>query len=197
MMPTIKLEKVHARALQPVKGTIGAACFDLFAVMDCEIKPGEVVQLSTGWKVEVPPDHALMVYSRSGQGFKNKVTLVNGTGVIDSDYRGPLMVGLRNDGSETYYQPYGKAIAQAMLVYVPFTTLEVTEKLSETERGANGFGSTDSKHCDKAVEGYECSRAKHHEGPCAAFLESGPDMDGIATPKGPEPSPIMPSRHLK
>lgn len=177
-MPYIKLKKVHPKAITPSKGTAGAACFDLFAVMDCEVKPGEIVRLSTGWGIEIPQDHALMVYSRSGQGFNNQVTLVNGTGIIDSDYRGTLMIGLRNDSSETYFQPYGKAIAQAMLVYVPFTQLELVSELSETDRGANGFGSTDSKHCDKAVEGWECSRAKNHEGPCAVM-------------------PIMDSRHLE
>lgn len=180
-MPSIKLKKVHTAAITPVKGTAGAACYDLFAVMDCEIKPGEVVRLSTGWDIEVPPDHALMVYSRSGQGFKNQVTLVNGTGVIDSDYRGTLMIGLRNDSKETYFQPYGQAIAQAMLVYVPFTQLELVSELSETDRGANGFGSTD-RFCDKAPEGWKCSRVKGHEGPCAA---------------SPVGSPIMTSRHLK
>lgn len=143
-MPTIKLKKVHPAAIEPSKGTRGAACFDLFAVKDVELKPGEMLRVGVGFEIEVPPDHALMIYSRSGQGFNNKVTLVNGTGVIDSDYRGHVLVGLQNNGSETYFQPYGKAIAQAMLVYVPFTSLEFTEDLSETDRGANGFGSTDT-----------------------------------------------------
>lgn len=142
-MPTIKLKQIHSKAISPVKGSGGAACYDLFAVTDCEIKPGEMVCLRTGWEIEIPPDHALMIYSRSGQGFNSKVTLVNGTGVIDSDYRGEVAVGLQNNGSETYFQPYGKAVAQAMLIYVPLTTLDVTDELSETERGANGFGSTD------------------------------------------------------
>lgn len=180
-MPCVKLKKVHPKAITPSKGTAGAACFDLFAVMDCEIKPGEIIRLSTGWGIGIPQDYALMIYSRSGQGFNNQVTLVNGTGIIDSDYRGTLMIGLRNDSRETYFQPYGKAIAQAMLVYVPFTQLELLSELSETDRGANGFGSTD-RFCDKAPEGWKCSRVKDHEGPCAA---------------SPTGSPIMTSRHLK
>ena len=155
MMPTIKLKKVHPNAITPSKGTVGAACFDLYALKDVEIKPGEMVRVGIGFEIEIPSDHALMIYSRSGQGFNNRVTLVNGTGVIDSDYRGHVLVGLQNNGSEVYFQPYGKAIAQAMLVYVPFTTLEITSELSETKRGANGFGSTDgspimgSRHLEK------------------------------------------------
>lgn len=145
MMPTIKLKKVNAKAITPQKATSGSACFDLFAMKDVEIQPGEMVRVGIGFEIEVPPDHALMIYSRSGQGFNNRVTLVNGTGVIDSDYRGHVLVGLQNNSTEVYFQPYGKAIAQAMLVYVPFTSLEITDTLSETFRGENGLGSTDRR----------------------------------------------------
>lgn len=178
-MPTLQVQKQDPRAILPTRGTKDSACFDIFALDNVEIKPGEWARVSTGLIVQIPPDHVLMVYSRSGQGFNSQVTLVNGTGVIDQDYGGVVMVGLRNDGEDTYFQPYGKAIAQAMLIYRPFTTLVEVEKAQvEGERGANGFGSTDGKHCDKAVEGWECSRAKNHEGPCAAM-------------------PIMGSRHLE
>lgn len=178
-MPTLKIQRTTDKAIMPVRGTHDSACFDLFATGDVEIKAGEWARVNTGLIVEIPNDHVLLVFSRSGQGFNSQVTLVNGTGVIDQDYGGIVMVGLRNDGDQTYFQPYGKAIAQAMLIYRPFTTLEEVEKAEvQGERGAKGFGSTDSKHCDKAVEGWECSRAKNHEGPCAAM-------------------PIMHSPHLK
>lgn len=178
-MPTLKIQRTDLRAIMPKRGTKDSACFDLFALEDVEIKPGEWKRVSTGLVAQIPNDYVLLVFSRSGQGFNNQVTLVNGTGVIDQDYGGVIMVGLRNDGKEIYLQPHGKAIAQAMLIYRPFTILEEVEKAQvEGERGANGFGSTDSKHCDKAVEGWECSRAKNHEGPCAAM-------------------PIMGSRHLE
>lgn len=178
-MPTLKIERENKLAILPKRGTKDSACFDLFAVKDVEIKPGECLLVSTGLIAQIPIDYALFIFSRSGQGFNNQVTLVNGTGIIDQDYGGVIMVGLRNDGKDTYFQPYGKAIAQAMLIYRPYTTIEEVNKAEVVgERGANGFGSTDSKHCDKAVEGYECSRAKHHEGPCAAM-------------------PIMGSRHLE
>lgn len=181
-MPTLKIERTNPRAIMPKRGTKDSACFDLFALEDVEIKPGEWKRVSTGLIAQIPNDYVLLVFSRSGQGFNNQVTLVNGTGVIDQDYGGVIMVGLRNDGKETYLQPHGKAIAQAMLVYRPFTVLEEVEKAQvEGERGANGFGSTDL-FCDKAPEGWKCSRVKDHEGPCAA---------------SPTGSPIMTSRHLK
>jgi dUTP pyrophosphatase len=146
MMPTLKIQRTDQRAIMPTRGTKDSACFDLFAVKDVEIKPGQWLRVSTGLVAEIPNDHVLLVFSRSGQGFNSQVTLVNGTGVIDQDYGGVIMVGLRNDGEETYYQPYGKAIAQAMLIYRPFTTIEEVERANvQGERGANGFGSTDAK----------------------------------------------------
>ena len=155
-MPTLKIQRTDPRAIMPKRGTKDSACFDLFAMEDVEIKPGEWKRFSTGLIAQIPNDYVLLVFSRSGQGFNNQVTLVNGTGVIDQDYGGVIMVGLRNDGNETYFQPRGKAIAQAMLIYRPFTILEEVEKAQvEGERGANGFGSTDgspimgSRHLEK------------------------------------------------
>lgn len=144
-MPTLKIQRTDPRAIMPKRGTKDSACFDLFAMEDVEIKPGEWKRFSTGLIAQIPNDYVLLVFSRSGQGFNNQVTLVNGTGVIDQDYGGVIMVGLRNDGDETYFQPRGKAIAQAMLIYRPFTVLEEVEEAHvEGERGANGFGSTDN-----------------------------------------------------
>lgn len=83
-----------------------------------------------------------MVCSRSGHGFNYGVRLSNCVGVIDSDYRGEVMVKLHNDSEDTYWVEAGDRIAQAYIVPVPRVVFEVAEQLSITERGNGGFGST-------------------------------------------------------
>ena len=84
----------------------------------------------------------MLVFSRSGHGFKNSITLVNCVGVIDSDYRGELMVKLRNDSALRFSFEPGDRIAQAMIVQLPSVQFVAVEELSDTQRGAGGFGST-------------------------------------------------------
>lgn len=86
----------------------------------------------------------MLIYSRSGHGFKHGVRLANAVGVIDSDYRGEVQVKLVNDGGMPFYVNKGDRIAQAMLVPVQQFQLAEVEDLSETARGAGGFGSTGS-----------------------------------------------------
>ena len=87
----------------------------------------------------------MMVYSRSGHGFKSGIRLANGTGVIDSDYRGEVMVKMHNDGSSAVLITAGERIAQAMIVPVSQVELTVVDELSDTARGSGGFGSTGTK----------------------------------------------------
>ena len=145
----LKICKLHPDAIVPKYQTEGAACFDIHAI-DCvqtPIFPGRSELFSTGLAFEVPEDHVLMVYSRSGHGFKNGVRLANCVGVIDSDYRGELMVRLTHDASHgpALSVAPGDRIAQAMLIKVPRVSFEVVEQLSITERGVNGLGSTGAK----------------------------------------------------
>jgi dUTP pyrophosphatase len=83
-----------------------------------------------------------MVYSRSGHGFRHRISLVNSVGVCDSDYRGSVAVGLRNDSPIRFRYCAGDRIAQAMVVPVPKVTFKEVDELTETVRGAGGFGST-------------------------------------------------------
>lgn len=145
-MTTLKIKRVHPDAIIPTRATAGSACIDLHAVQADEFKPHPVdlhaVIFRTGLAVEIPPGFVLKIYSRSGQGFKDAIRLSNCVGIIDSDYRGEIMVSLRADGETCPKVRDGDRIAQAMLVSVPpFEILEVDE-LSETVRGAGGFGST-------------------------------------------------------
>lgn len=155
----LKVKKLRPDAVMPRYATPGAACFDLHADIANEhaIGPGETITIATSLAVDVPTGHVLLIFSRSGHGFKNDVRLANCVGVIDSDYRGELMVKLRNDqapqdtfGLDVKVPGYptwlriatGDRIAQAMLVPTPKVELVEVDELSDTERGTGGFGST-------------------------------------------------------
>lgn len=128
----------------------GDACFDLRAIVLSVskipqygfISPGGFRTLRTGLIPEIPPGFCLQIFSRSGHGFKHGVRLRNGTGIIDSGYRGELMVSLANDGDDSFKYEHGDRIAQAWLIPVPVVQFELVDELSETIRGAGGLGST-------------------------------------------------------
>ena len=131
----------------PFFATLGAACFDLHAYMPTEsagVQPGDSKTFHTGLQVEVPFGYVLQIFSRSGHGFKNNVRLSNCVGIIDSDYRGEICIKLIQDElSNPYFEVRnGDRIAQAMLVEIPAVRFVDTEELSDTARGAGGFGST-------------------------------------------------------
>lgn len=149
----LRILKLHENAQVPGYATEGAACFDLHAVIDpvpfMETQTPrytEPVTIRTGLAFEVPAGHVMLIFSRSGHGFNFDTRLANCVGVIDSDYRGEVMVKLTRDPREelvpTLRFQHGDRIAQAMLVPVPRVEFEVAEQLSITERGAGGFGST-------------------------------------------------------
>jgi dUTP pyrophosphatase len=142
----VKVKKLSSTAVLPVYATSGSACFDIATTSDSvDITPGTSAVLKTDLAFEIPPGHVMMVYSRSGHGFKNGIRLANCTGVIDSDYRGELMVKLHNDSKSTFSISRGDRIAQAMIVAVDQVLFETAEDLSDTERGSGGFGSTGVK----------------------------------------------------
>lgn len=142
----IKVKKTHPDALLPAFGTIGAACFDIHALIDTEIKEGWATHegsiFDTGLSFEIPDGYAMMIYSRSGHGFKDNMRLSNCVGIIDSDYRGEVKVKLIVDsGKPAIRVKHNDRIAQGMIV--PVMQISFTEgELSETVRGTAGFGST-------------------------------------------------------
>lgn len=137
----IKFKRLIDTAFAPTYGSIGAAAVDLYAAEACYVKSGMFRIIDTGIAVELPKGYALMVYSRSGHGFKNGVRLANSVGVIDSDYRGSIKVCLHNDRWHQFDVAVGDRIAQAMIIEVP-SMVFVEGELSDTERDFNGFGST-------------------------------------------------------
>lgn len=126
----------------PEYQTAGSACFDLASVDEAFVPPGRAVTVSTGLAFEIPEGHVMLIYSRSGHGFKHGLRLGNCTGVIDSDYRGEVRVRLHNDGSAAFEVMPGDRVAQGMIIKRPAVRFEEASDLSETERGAGGFGST-------------------------------------------------------
>lgn len=141
----VKIQKLTPTAKTPTYGTDGAAAFDIYADLPdtwLGIPPGEMRAISTGIAVEVPTGHVLRIYSRSGHGYNHSVSLANCVGVIDSDYRGEVMAGLRNDGHLSFPVHHGDRIAQGIIEPIERVEFVDAEELSLTERGANGFGST-------------------------------------------------------
>jgi len=148
----LKIAKVSPTAKIPTYASAGAACFDFYADMSGDpnafhcVNHGTPALIRTGLVVEVPENHVMMIFSRSGHGFKTNIRLSNCTGIIDSDYRGELMARLTRDSNEggDVTIRHGDRIAQGMIVPIPhvlFCEVEESE-LSNTERGKSGFGST-------------------------------------------------------
>lgn len=137
-------EKIGTDIPLPYYATAGAAAMDLHACIDAPIAlpAGERVLIPTGLAVAIPAGYVGIVAVRSSMGIKNGVTLANGIGVIDSDYRGPLGVCLLNTTGEPYTVQPGDRVAQLMLLPVAQAELEVVTELDETARGQGGIGST-------------------------------------------------------
>jgi dUTP pyrophosphatase len=132
----IKYKKLHPKAVAPFKATDGAAGFDLTAVT----RQGNV--FGTGLAFDIPAGYVLLIYSRSGHGFKESTRLSNCVGVIDSDYTGEIKVALRRDDGKPLTVQVGDRVAQGVLMRLPKVTFTETQELKETERNDNGFGST-------------------------------------------------------
>ena len=147
MKQTVRYQKLDERAVAPAYGSAAAAGADLYAVMDAPlmIAPNETILVHTGLAVEIPDGFVGLVCARSGLATKRGLAPANKVGVIDADYRGEIMVALHNHSMEPQTIEQGERIAQ--LVLVPYLTAdyEQADNLSDTERGAGGFGSTGSK----------------------------------------------------
>lgn len=141
----IKVKKINEKAVVPQRATEGSAGADLFACIDepVEIKPGEIKVIKTGIAIEIPDkNYAAFVYARSGLGIKHGICLSNGVGVIDSDYRGEICVGLCNISQKTYVVEPGERVAQMVIMPVDCAVYEEVIDINSTERGTGGFGST-------------------------------------------------------
>lgn len=142
----IKIKKLNENATIPKRGSDYAAGYDLYACTDVKngvkIWGGETYKISTGIAIEIPNGYFGAIFARSGLATKNGLRPANCVGVIDSDYRGEIIVALHNDSVDEYTVKDGERIAQ--LVIMPYLDVEFieTDILDETDRGSGGFGST-------------------------------------------------------
>jgi dUTP pyrophosphatase len=143
----VAIKKLDEKAIVPSYGSEYAAGADLYACLsgDLVIPPHKTVLIPTGIAIELPLGYAGLIYARSGLATKKGLAPANKVGVVDCDYRGEVKVALHNHSEEGQTVCAGERIAQ--LVITPYLTAEfsVGEELSQTERGAGGFGSTGSK----------------------------------------------------
>lgn len=140
---TVKLKKLNPDAILPKYGTPYAAGADLYACegKDVTIEPHQTVFIHTGIAVAIPEGTVGLIYARSGLASKRSLAPANKVGVIDSDYRGEIIVSLHNHGDVAQIVADKERIAQ--LVIAPYYTASfVEDDLDDTARGANGFGST-------------------------------------------------------
>lgn len=144
----LKIKKVKDNAKIPKIATSGAAGMDLYACITEKItvEPQKIAVIPTGIAIELPnPSVAAFVYARSGLGIKHGICLANGVGVIDSDYRGEICVGLCNVSDKPYTVEPFERVAQMVIAPVIVPTVTEVSELSDTERGEDGFGSTGTK----------------------------------------------------
>lgn len=141
----VKVKKIHPNAVIPQYKTSGSAGFDLYAIEDVEIQPGETKQIRTGLIFEIPEGYEIQIRPRSGMSLKTPLRISNAPGTIDSDYRGEVMIIAENTSIVPFSVEKGTRIAQGVLQKVPQAEFIEVEKVSETERGEGGFGSTGIK----------------------------------------------------
>lgn len=147
MSTPVAVKKLRSGAKLPTYGSEFAAGADLYACLEAAITiaPHETVLVPTGLSMEIPAGWAGMVHARSGMATKRNLAPANKVGVIDSDYRGEIMVSLHNHGTQPQTVEPGERIAQ--LVIMPYLAAHFFEadELSDTVRGEGGFGSTGTK----------------------------------------------------
>ena len=143
----VKVKKLNEKAILPIYSSKSAAGADLCALLDepITIAPNETVFIKTGIALEIPEDYVGLIYARSGLACKRGVAPANKVGVIDSDYRGEIMVALFNHGENAQIIEPGERIAQ--IVITPYLTADFiqVEEITDTERASGGFGSTGRK----------------------------------------------------
>lgn len=141
---TLKIKRLRDSAVIPQRATDGSAGYDLCACTseNITIAPGETKLIPTGIALQLPEGTVGLVFGRSGLGIKHGIVPANAVGVIDSDYRGEVSVGLINHSKETYTIGSGERIAQLVITPVLTPDIEEAGELSQTGRGEGGFGST-------------------------------------------------------
>lgn len=144
----IQIKKLNDKAKLPTYATAGSAGFDFYATEYGQLSYGCPLIIGTGLAANIPENHVMMIFSRSGHGFKDNVRLSNCVGIIDSDYRGEIKVKLTMDFpsymNSLVVNP-GDRIAQGLVLPINQVTFSEVQELPVSNRGEGGFGSTGSK----------------------------------------------------
>lgn len=139
----VRIKKLSDSAVLPTRGSSSAAGYDLYADVEREqIAPGQTVKIPVGVAMEIPEGYFGGIFARSGLSTKEGLRPANCVGVIDSDYRGPILVPLHNDSDTVREVVQGEKIAQMVMLPYLAAEFEEVEQLEETQRGEGGFGST-------------------------------------------------------
>jgi dUTP pyrophosphatase len=143
----IKTKKLNDNAIIPTRGTDQAAGYDLYACIDepVEIQPHCTAKIGTGLSMELPNGYFGAIFARSGMATKRGLALANGAAVIDSDFRGNIIVPLHNSSPVPQTVLPNERIAQLVLLPYNEMIFNVVDELSDTDRGEGGFGSTGMK----------------------------------------------------
>ena len=141
----VNIKRMYKDAIIPTYATDGSGAFDFYAYESQMVFPEGAAVVSTGIAMEIPEGYVMLLFSRSGHGFKEGIRLGNCVGVIDSDYRGEIKICLRSDNLQrNYLVCYKERIAQGILLPIPHIEFVIQEELSTTKRGTQGFGSTNN-----------------------------------------------------
>ncbi|MBR5903507.1 MAG: dUTP diphosphatase [Clostridia bacterium] len=141
----VRIKLLDPRATVPTRGSAEAAGADLRTLDALTVPAHKTVQAHTGIAIELPVGYAALVYARSGMALKKGIAPANKVGVVDSDYRGEIMVSLHNHTDEDVQIEEGERIAQLVIAPVVLPDFVVCDSLGDTDRGAGGFGSTGTK----------------------------------------------------
>ncbi|WP_408071232.1 dUTP diphosphatase [Butyrivibrio sp. JL13D10] len=140
----VKIKKLSETATMPTRGSFAAAGYDLYANVDADTKiaPHTTAKIGTGLAMEIPDGYFGGIYARSGIATKEGLRPANCVGVVDSDYRGEIIVAVHNDSDIERIITPAERIAQIIIQPYLSVEFEETDELGESERGAGGFGST-------------------------------------------------------
>ena len=144
IMNAVRVKILKEGAKLPTYGSAQAAGADLYACLEkaVTVAPAETVFVPTGIALEVPLGCAGLIYARSGMACKRGLAPANKVGVVDSDYRGEIIVALHNHGNTPQTVEHGERVAQFVITPVLTPAYEMVKELSDTERNQGGFGST-------------------------------------------------------
>jgi dUTP pyrophosphatase len=139
---TVRMKKLSPGARMPQAARAGDVAYDLYSIVDYELSPGERYAVPTGIALEIPEGFEGQVRPRSGLAMKDGVTVLNTPGTIDSGFRGEVKTIMINLGQKPFMITKGMRISQLAIRHVPEVKFIEVDELSDTERGAGGFGST-------------------------------------------------------